>query len=270
MAEDVKVDKDPIDSEIEKARIYNEKMKMQSTDPSTKTSDDDPNKITVDRQYIQGLREEAKEYRKKLESFKDEVQAIQGVLKQQFGVEDAKSLQDKLEAAKKAKEQEEEAKLSKLELSEKNAQKWERQLEDERIRHETRERDLLTSRNTMIIRNALIQAAVTHDVANPKQVLRLLEDEFEVDPNTLVPYYKAEDGRLSLEERVKVFLDDPDNWNLVRSKIPVGSGAQGGAGVSGKPFLSKEELSKLRNENPKEYKRRNAEIMQAYADKRVR
>jgi hypothetical protein len=130
MAEDVKIDKDPIDNEIEKARIYNEKMKMQNTDPSKtdpapkdRTGDDDPNKITVDRQYIQGLREEAKEYRKKLESFKDEVQAIQGVLKQQFGVEDAKSLQDKLEAAKKAKEQEEEAKLSKLELSEKNAQK---------------------------------------------------------------------------------------------------------------------------------------------------
>lgn len=235
-----------------------------------KAAEEDPNKITVERAYLTTIRDEAKGYRKELESLKEQFTNVQSVLKNQFGVDSAPALQEKLEEAKKAKEKEEETKLSKVELAEKRAQNLEKQLEEERIKSETKVNDLIKSRDDMIIQHSLIQAAVANDVANPRQVYQLLKDEFYVDPDRLVPLYKAEDGEMSLDERVKVFLDDPDNWNLVRSKIPMGSGSQGSIGGGGKHLFSKAELTDMRQNRPEEYKERQKEILKAYAEGRIK
>jgi hypothetical protein len=232
--------------------------------------EEDPNKITVERAYLTTIRDEAKGYRKELESLKEQFGKVQSVLKNQFGVDSAAALQEKLEESKKAKEKEEETKLSKVELAEKRAQSLEKQLEEERIKSETRVNELIKSRDDMIIQHSLIQAAVANDVANPRQVYQLLKDEFYVDPDRLVPLYKAEDGEMSLDERVKVFLDDPDNWNLVRSKIPMGSGSQGSVGGGGKHMFSKSELADMRHNRPEEYKERQKEILKAYAEGRIK
>jgi len=247
-------------------KVENEEEKV----AAAKKPEEDPNKITVERAYLSQIRDEAKGYRKELESLKEQFTNVQSVLKNQFGVDSASALQEKLEEAKKAKEKEEETKLSKVELAEKRAQSLEKQLEEERIKSETRVNELIKSRDDMIIQHSLIQAAVANDVANPRQVYQLLKDEFYVDPDRLVPLYKAEDGEMSLDERVKVFLDDPDNWNLVRSKIPMGSGSQGSVGGGGKHMFTKAELTDMRQNRPDEYKERQKEILKAYAEGRVK
>lgn len=256
-----------------KAKEEEEKQrKEQSTEDAEKkkAAEEDPSKITVERAYLTQIRDEAKGYRKELESLKDQFSSVQSVLKNQFGVDSATALQEKLEEAKKAKEKEEETKLSKVELAEKRAQQLEKQLEEERIKSEQEVNRLIKSRDDMIIQHSLIQAAVANDVANPRQVYQLLKDEFYVDPDRLVPLYKAEDGEMSLDERVRVFLDDPDNWNLVRSKIPMGSGSQGSVGGGGKHMFTKAELADMRQNRPEEYKERQQEILKAYREKRVK
>lgn len=266
---------DALDERIEKERIRQEKLKASGegikTDSSSKEDDSDPSKITVDRDYIHSLREEAKNYRKQLEGVKDDFSSIQNLLKQHYGVDSAQGLQEKLAETKKQREQEEEAKLSKVDLAEKKRAQLEKEKEEQRIAFEQEKKDLVTQRNKIIIENALIQAAVANDVINPKQLLRLLHQEFYVDDQDLKPKYRTSEGiEMSLDDRVKAFLEEQDNWNLVRGRMTVSGGSQGAAGGPARPIFSKEELRKMRNENPDEYKRRQPEIQKAYAEGRVR
>jgi hypothetical protein len=277
--------RDPIDKQIETAKKYHEALKTKKLEDGeaargaetsglekldAQEKQEDASKITVDRAYIHNLREEAKEYRKKLESLQSEFDQMQSTLKQYFQVDSLQALAEKLEESRRQKEREEETKLSKVEIAERRAQKLEKMLEEEKIKHESIIKELTASRDKIIIQNALIQAAVANDVANPKQLLRLLQDEFYVDQEKLIPLYKAAEGTMSLEERVKAFLEEPENWNLVRSKIAVGSGAQSTASHATRPLFTKSDLRKMRRENPQEYKQRQSEIMKAYAEGRVR
>jgi hypothetical protein len=235
------------------------------------SDDEDTSKITVDRQYITSLREEAKDYRKRQEQQKDEVTKYQSALKQHFGVDSITALTDKLNEEQKQKEAEEEKKLSRVELEAKKRAEIQKEYEQAKFGWEQRERELTLQRDETIIRNALINAAVANDVVNPKQLLRLLQHEFYVDPNRLVPLYKAEDGEMSLEERVKVFLEDPDNWNLVRSQATIhGSGTKASGSGPARPVFTKAELREMRATRPKEYKDRQDEIMRAYKEGRVK
>jgi hypothetical protein len=282
--DDKKSNKDDIDVQIDMERRRQEALKKATDDDSDKKLLDDKkaldadksrktedvDKITVNRDYIKQIRDEAKKYRLDLEESKKATSVLQDTLKKHFDVDTPEKLAEKLEEAKRMKEKEEETKLSRVEIAEKRAQKLEKEMEEERIKSEQKVNELIKSRDDMIIRHGLIQAAVAHDVANPKQLLQLLKDEFYVDPDRLVPLYKAEDGTMSLDERVKVFLEDTDNWNLVKSKIREGSGSQGSIGSSGKTLFTKADLSKMRNENPAEYKRLQPEILKAYADGRVK
>jgi hypothetical protein len=280
-------DSDPVDKQIDMERKYQEALKQKQTKaqpvtdgtspkPETDTTGihaDDDNKMNVDRKYIEQLREEARENRKKLEAQQKSTAEFQNLLVQHFGVDNPQDLKDKLEEARKSKEKEDESKLSRVEIAEKRAKELEKAKEEARIRFEQRERELILSRDETIIQNALIQAAVANDVVNPKQLLQLLKHEFQVDPDRLVPVYKAEDGDMTLDERVRVFLEDPDNWNLVGSKVAgSGSGSQGnmGGGSGGKRIYKKSELADMRKNRPQEYKDNQREILRAYNEGRVR
>ena len=202
---------------------------------------------------------------------KKEMDDYQKVLADYFQVDSPQALKEQLDERKRMKEREEEGRLSKIELAEKKARDLQKEKEEDRIRFEQREQDLISQRDKIIIQNALIQAAVANDVANPKQLLKLLENEFFVDPDRLVPMYKAEDGLMPLEERVQVFLNEPDNWNLVSAKIAAGSGTKGGSTTAhGRKVWSRAEIKKLRNEDPAAYKAQQEEIQAAYREGRVR
>lgn len=273
--------KDDLDKQIDLERKRQEAMKnTKDDDPDvkkeSKTKDsedektklDEDGKLTVDRKYITQLREEAKKNRLEFENLQKETQQIQEVLKKQFNVDSAQKLVEKLDEMSKSKEKEEEGKLNKLELAERRALKVEKELEQEKIRYEQKISELIKERDDMIIQHHLIQSAVANDVANPKQLLRLLKDEFYVDPKQLVPLYKA-DNTMSLNEFVKGYLEQSENWNLVRSKIKEGSGTTGSVSGAGKVKFTKDQLTKMRNENPEEYKRRQPEILKAYAEGNV-
>jgi len=266
--------KDALDERIEKERIRQEKLRASGEGIKTsdlKEDDSDPSKITVDRDYIHSLREEAKTYRKQLEGVKDDFGQIQNLLKQHYGVDSAQGLQEKLAETKKQREQEEEAKLSKVDLSEKKRAQLEKEKEEQRITFEQERNDLVKQRNKIIIENALIQAAVAQDVINPKQLLRLLHQEFYVDDRDLKPKYKTSEGiEMSLDDRVKAFLDEQDNWNLVRGRMTISGGSQGSMGGPARPIFTKDELRTMRRDSPDEYKRRQVEIQRAYAEGRVR
>lgn len=278
------LDKD-LDDRIEQARKMQSKLRGSQDElgetPTGQTSskekaskddipDDDGNQITVERDYIHSLREEAKGFRKEKEELRKETEEMKKILADYFNVTSAQALKEKLEDERKAQDREEEGRLSKIELAEKKAKHEERKREEERIKYEQEKKSLTQQRDKIIIQNALIQAAVANDVANPRQLLKLLENEFFVDPERLVPYYKAEDGMMTLEERVKVFLEEPENWNLVTSKIAAGSGTKGSqSSSSGKRTYTKKELSELRHKDPAEYKRLQPDIMAAYREGRV-
>lgn len=281
------VDKDGLDIQIEMERKRREKEKKdqsattqreavqkeeQETQKEKTKSEEDPTKLSVDTEWLRTLRTSDEKKKQEIEKLQGELSVLHSTLKQHFNVDSAQALADKLEEAKKSKEREEESKLSRVEVAEKRAQKLEKQLEEERIKFEQRERELISSRDETIIQTALIQAAVANDVVNPKQLLQLLKDEFVVDPVKRIPVYKAEDGVFSLEERVKVFLEDPLNWNLVSNKIPAyGSNTQGTGGTGGgKQVFTKAELADMRQNRPKEYKERQAEILKAYQEGRVK
>jgi len=267
--------KDQLDQRIQAEKEHQDRLK---NDPAaaaaaglkTDTEGDDPNKITVDRSYITALREEAKENRVAADGIKTEMQDLRNLLKTQFGVDSAEQLAEKMKEDKLAKEREEESKLSKLELAEKKRAEVEKKMEELAFQSDAEKSDLKSQRDDIIIENALIQTAVAMDVVNAKQLIRLLKDEFFVDPNDLTPKYQAEDGIMSLEQRVKVFLEDQDNWNLVRGRMTPGSGTQtAGAGGPNKPTFTRAELKDMRNNKPDEYKSRQVEIQKAYAEGRV-
>lgn len=266
-----KVTKDALDERIEKERIRQEKLRASGESIKPEKDADDPSKITVDRDYIHSLREEAKTYRKQLEGVKEDFGQIQSLLKQHYGVDSAQGLQEKLAETKRARENEEDDKLSKVDLAEKKRAQLEKEKEEQRIAFEQERGDLVSQRNKIIIENALIQAAVANDVINPKQLLRLLHQEFYVDDRDLKPKYQTSEGiEMTLDDRVKAFLEEQDNWNLVRGRMTVSGGSQAAIGGPSRPIFTKEELKTMRNENPAEYKRRQPEIQRAYAEGRVR
>jgi len=274
--EDERLSRDALDERIEKEVMKQEKLRASGegikSDLKEGDKESDPSKITVDRDYIHSLREEAKTYRKQLEGVKDDFGQIQSLLKQHYGVDSAQGLQEKLSETKKQREDEEEAKLSKVDLTEKKRAQLEREKEEQKIAFDQERSQLITQRNKIVVENALIQAAVAHDVINPKQLLRLLHQEFYVDDQDLKPKYRTSDGiEISLDERVKAFLEEQDNWNLVRGRMTVSGGSQSAAGGGpARPIFTKEDLKIMRRDNPDEYKRRQPEIQRAYAEGRVR
>jgi len=269
---EAKVLKDALDERIEKERVRQEKLKASGEGIKTeKEEDEDTSKITVDRDYIHSLREEAKTYRKQLEGVKEDFGQIQSLLKQHYGVDSAQGLQEKLAETKRVRENEEDDKLSKVDLSEKKRAQLEKEKEEQKIAFEQERNDLVSQRNKIIIENSLIQAAVANDVINPKQLLRLLHQEFYVDDRDLKPKYQTSEGiEMTLDDRVKAFLEEQDNWNLVRGRMTVSGGSQTAIGGPARPIFTKDELKIMRNENPAEYKRRQPEIQRAYAEGRVR
>jgi len=269
---EAKVLKDALDERIEKERLRQEKLKASGEGIKTeKEEDEDTSKITVDRDYIHSLREEAKTYRKQLEGVKEDFGQIQSLLKQHYGVDSAQGLQEKLAETKRVRENEEDDKLSKVDLSEKKRAQLEKEKEEQKIAFEQERNDLVSQRNKIIIENSLIQAAVANDVINPKQLLRLLHQEFYVDDRDLKPKYQTSEGiEMTLDDRVKAFLEEQDNWNLVRGRMTVSGGSQTAIGGPARPIFTKDELKTMRNDNPAEYKRRQPEIQRAYAEGRVR
>jgi hypothetical protein len=171
-----------------------------------------------------------------------------------------KNLQSKLESAPSADEyndlkvkldeileKEENAKLDKLDDSEKERVRFEKQLDafekkfdatTEKFNDQLKEKDDELKQSKQEIRDLrrvklnseILEHAVAGNAYNPKQIVKILTSDFQYDDKLEThTHLVREKGKivdeLSVEERVKAFLEDPDNDNLVRS------GAKGGTGT---------------------------------------
>jgi hypothetical protein len=79
--------------------------------------------------------------------------------------------------------------------------------------------------------NEILKAASEHDAYNPQQIVSLLEKDFEYDEETdsfvcIVRKGGKKEKEMSVADRVKEFLTDVANENLIKSKVKSGSGTK--------------------------------------------
>jgi chromosome segregation ATPase len=193
-------------------------------------------------------RDEAKKERKRIQAEKD---AIESKLKDNPSKEEYESLRKELDEVKKAKEEydkkiEEEENKNKSE-AEKIKIRFEKELEklkkdmDEAVgktrksveekEAEVKQRDVeIENLRKHRLRSEIIEHASKMKAFNPTQIARLLMSEFEYDRDVDRFFFYKKDSKgkiqneLEVEERVKEFLSDPENENLVEVAVKSGTG----------------------------------------------
>jgi len=217
-----------------------------------------------DPEYLKTQTEKMKEEAKKAFEARDNAKKEKRLLQKKIDdledtlagkpdTEELKDLQKKLkdlEDFKKKKEEEEEEKAlenkSELEKAQARHQKdlnnfqlqldaLKTQMEDEKNQHtatlveKEKELDQQRKRDLGVQIREVAEKAKAY---NPRQIEKLLKDEFEFDKNlgTWERFSKDSRGKevtQTIEERVEEFLSDPDNDNLVESEVKGGTGARG-------------------------------------------
>jgi len=195
-------------------------------------------------------RDEIKAERRKLQSKLTELEAK---LKDAPDAESIKALKTELsqlkefktEFDKKAEEEElkKKTELERMEISfkkqldslssELDRLKNERESEKKKYEEEiNREKTEKQSLRVNRLESEIVKFAVKYKALKPEQIVKLLKDDFNYDDqlNKFVFPVKDDKGKLvdelSIEDRVKKFLSDPDNENLIAS-----SANTGGTGV---------------------------------------
>lgn len=186
-------------------------------------------------------RDEIKAERRKLQSKLTELEAK---LKDAPDAESIKALKTELVQLKKfktefdKKTEEEELKkkteLERMEISfkkqldslssELDRLKNERETEKKKFNEEiNKERAEKQSLRVNRLESEIVKFAVKYKALKPEQIVKLLKDDFNYDDqlNKFVFPVKDDKGKLtdelSIEDRVKMFLSDPDNENLIAS-----------------------------------------------------
>jgi len=123
----------------------------------------------------------------------------------------------------------EEMKLNSMTEKERLAHEEEkRKIEEEKLKNQVEE---YGSKYKNYYRDTELHNAISKfDVVNPKQVLNLIKSEykteFEESEDGINLYFNSGSNKVTVEEAVKNFLDDPSNSNLIRSNLRSGSGTK--------------------------------------------
>jgi len=215
----------------------------------TKKKDDDKNKteheIYLDKELkkVIGQRDEEKKERRKLS---DKIKDLETKLSSAPSDDEIKTLKEQLQELKEFKdtidskrEEEEDKKRTETErqliaqqkdfektktLLEEQLEKFQAQLDkrDEELKKQT---DQVKSLRYFRLENEIAQYALTYEAINPRQIVRLIKDDAVYDENLDKFYYPVFDNKgkmineLTIEEKVKEFLEDSENENLVKSKV---------------------------------------------------
>lgn len=190
---------------------------------------------------------------------------------------------DELQAFKKQKEEEEEEKAlenkSELEKAQARHQKemdnFQKQLDELTTSMKAKEQEhqsILAEKDKELERQRkrdlgvqIREAAEKSKAYNPKQIEKLLKDEFEYNKelDSWERFYKDDRGRdntQTIEERVSEFLSDPDNENLVEADTKGGTGTRDSDIPPSNDKKKKEDFADTFNkENEKERLKRIAE-----------
>lgn len=163
-------------------------------------------------------------------------------------LDDLREQFDELKKFKDEKEQEEqEKKLEEADEVEKTTIRFEKEFKDLKKKYENEfndfnkkieEREDKLAKSEKEIRNLrkvkleneIMSSATKYKAYNPKQIVKLVIEDFEYDQDLdkFWHYERNERGKLveekTVDERIKDFLGDPDNDNLVEAKIGGGTG----------------------------------------------
>lgn len=153
----------------------------------------------------------------------------------------------------------EEHKLSQMSEAEKKAhEEKQRQTEKEKLIKERDEKD--SKFKNYYLDTELFKEVSGHDVYNANQVIRLLKAEYphEIteEGDSLSVGFNIKGQKLTVQEAVKIFLDDPNNANLLKSRLQGGGGTGGKrAGVNpGRTTFKRSEIKDPDSEAAKEYR----------------
>ncbi len=193
-------------------------------------------------------RDQAKKERKALQAEKD---AIEARLKENPPKEEFDRLKKELDDVKKSKEEydkkiEEEENKNKSEADkiklrfEKEFEKLKKDMEDTigQTKKAVAEKEAELKRKDVEVENLrkhrlrseIIEHASKMKAFNPTQIARLLMSEFEYDKDVDRFFFYKKDTKgkilneLEVEERIKEFLSDPENENLVEVAVKSGTG----------------------------------------------
>lgn len=186
--------------------------------------------------------------KKELRLVKSKIKTLEEKLSSSVDPEEYKNLKSKLDELlneKREREEEEERKrLEKADEVEKIKIRSKKEIEAMQKEFESKFKELNNNLNKfneklsekeaeinnlrrLRLENEIMDSAVEFKAYNPKQIVRLLSGDFEYD-ETLGKFtypVKDEKGKLidekTVKERVKEFLSDPENDNLVESKANI-------------------------------------------------
>ena len=220
-----------------------DEAKNKQTDDKNKTErekylDDEMKKAIKKRDEA---KEEARQLKKKIEDLETSQKGLPTSDELKALKEELATLKSHKETLDKEAEEKELAKKTETErqliAQQKEFDKIKQSLEDQmkQITSKLEEKDkTLTAKDEKIkaLRNVRLESDILSFASsgevkaiNPKQIVRLLKEEFEYDDNLDKYYYPVYNDKgkmvdeLTVEERVKAFLSDKENENLVRSNI---------------------------------------------------
>jgi len=239
-------------AEEEAKKVEEEKKRLEQEKGNFKP---DPEKF-VDR-------EEFKKVIDKRDAVKAELRTLKSKMEEYEGNNDElKSLKTRLselteikEEYEKVKEAKEEADLEKKTEAEKEAIKIRKEYEAFQSQMDTKLEEFkqsvevkdstignlkgeISNLRGVKLENEILAAASKYDAINPKQIVRLIKNDFtydETDNSFYKNVYKGDKLKDQIEviDFVKEFLSDKENANLVKSGMKAGSGSKSNSGSSG-------------------------------------
>ncbi len=288
-AEELELNVDDYDTEDSLQDAIDEKLEADA-------DDDDLDKVKEKLEFQKGENKKAFAARDRA---KKDMRTLRG--KADTTAKELKDLKEKLEGAPNAEEYDElktqldelleaqqKKKESKMDDTEKQKVRFDKQLADLEKKFDgatNKFNDQLKAKDTEILdgkneikglRNVrlsgeIMEAAIVGDAYNPKQIVKILSSEFMYDDKLETFTHLVRDGKgkivdeLTVEERVKAFLEDSDNDNLVKSKTKSGTGGlESGSTESTNRALdnTKGSFSNKMNQKPGEYDPKDPEIIE--------
>lgn len=250
-AEELDLDTNDFDSEDDLKKAIDEKLESESADED----DVEALKEKIEFQKKEAkkafdARDRAKKDQRKLKSKLDEQQDELDLLKEKLdnapNVDEFNKLKKQFEEIEKEREEKE---LEKLDDAEKERVRFQKKLDsfEDKMNNmnsdftsKIQERDKALAESKKEIANLrkarlgadIVRLAAKHKAYNPEQIEKLLVGDFIYDDKLESYSFLERDtkGKIvdekSVEDRVKEFLEDPDNDNLVRSTAKAGMGAK--------------------------------------------
>lgn len=268
-AKELEINVDDFESEDDLQEAIDTKLKDESLDADELREKLEFQKEQAKKAYA--ARDKAKKDTRKIKAKMTEhektIEEMQKKLEAAPDMEEFKKLQKEMSEIQKAKEEKE---LEKMDEAQKAEIRFNKKMEEFNKKLEATESSFtkkleetegaleksqkeVTQLRKVRLESEILAEAAKLDAYNPGQIAKLLSGEFNYDKDLETYTAVVRDDKnkivdeLSVKEKVKQFLEDPDNDNLVRSKAKGGTGSkETGTGSSNAAGETKDDLNQLK------------------------